>query len=125
MGRGDRAAHSQGGSESPEKLLWERSAGIPLPIASDPQLMAYLRPVLQNARAEELVWWLAWTVAMDDDGKLIVDCKDSLSLPRPAVALRYPDRESFFAADETGETRENILERMRQVNGVVGELLNA
>jgi hypothetical protein len=65
---------------------------------------------------------------MDDDGKMIVDCEDSLSLPRPAVALLHPDRESFFAADDTGETRKNILERMRQVNGVVGrvvgELLN-
>jgi len=60
---------------------------------------------------------------MDDGGKMVVDCEDSLSLPRPFVALRYPDRESAFAADETGETRKNILERMRQVNGVVGRMV--
>jgi hypothetical protein len=110
-------------------LLVGKVGGHPAAWASDPQLMAFLGPVFQNARAEELVWWLAWTVAMDDDGKLVVDCEDSLSLPRPGVALRYPDRESFFAVDGTGETRENILERMRQVNGVVGrvvgELMNA
>jgi hypothetical protein len=104
-------------------LLAGKVGGHPAAWGSDPQLMAYLRPVLQNARAEELVWWLAWTVAMDDDGKLVVDCEDSLSLPRPGVALRYPDRESFFAVDGTGETRENILERMRVVNGVVGRMV--
>jgi hypothetical protein len=110
-------------------LLVGKVGGHPAAWASDPQLMAFLGPVLQDARAEVSVWWLAWTVAMDDDGKLVVDCEDSLSLSRPAVALLHPDRESFFAADETGETRENILERMRLVNGVVGrvvgELLNA
>jgi len=109
-------------------LLVGKVGGHPAVRASDPQLMAFLGPVLQNARAEVLVWWLAWAVTMDDDGKLVVDCEDSLSLPRPVVALRTPDRDSFFAADETGGTRENILERMRQVNGVVGrmvgELLN-
>ncbi|MFA6362375.1 hypothetical protein [Methanoregula sp.] len=104
-------------------LLAGKVGGHPAAWASDPQLMAYLRPVFQNARAEVSVWWLAWTVAMDDDGKLIVDCEDSLSLPRPAVALRYPDRESFFAADVTGETRKNILERMRMVNSVVGRVV--
>jgi hypothetical protein len=60
---------------------------------------------------------------MADDGFLLVDCEDSLSLSRPASALLSPDRESFFAADETGETRRNILERMRQVNGVVGRMV--
>ena len=104
-------------------LLAGKVGGHPAAWASDPQLMAFLGTVLQDARAEVSVWWLAWTVGMDDDGKLVVDCEDSLSLPRPAVALRYPDRDSFFAADETGETRENILERMRQVNGVVGRMV--
>ncbi|HNX17397.1 MAG TPA: hypothetical protein PKM50_03600 [Methanoregula sp.] len=110
-------------------LLAGKVGGHPAAWASDPQLMAYLGKVFQNARAEVSVWWLAWTVGMDDDGKLVVDCEDSLTLPRPAGALRYPDRESFFAADATGETRKNILERMRRVNGVVGrlvgELMNA
>jgi hypothetical protein len=109
--------------KSLDGLLAGKVGGHPAAWASDPQLMAYFKTVLQNARAEVLVWWLAWTAVMDDDGKLLVDCEDSLSLSRPAVALRYPDRESFFAADAAGETRENILERMRQVNGVVGRMV--
>jgi hypothetical protein len=110
-------------------LLAGKVGGHPAAWSSDPQVMAFLGTVLKDARAEVLVWWLAWTVAMDDDGKLVVDCEDNLSHSGPAVALLYPDRESFFAEDATGETRNNILERMRLVNGVVGrvvgELMNA
>jgi len=109
--------------KSLDGLLVGKVGGHPAAWASDPQTMAFLGTVLQNARAEVLVWWLAWTVVMDDDGKLVVDCEDSLSLSRPGIGLLHPDRESFFAADVTGETRENILERMRQVNGVVGRVV--
>jgi len=109
--------------KSLDGLLLGKAGGHPAAWASDTQLMAYFKTVFQDARAEVLVWWLSWTVAMDDDGKLVVDYEDSLSLPRPFVALRYPDRESAFAADAAGGTRENILERMRQVNGVVGRVV--
>ncbi|MFA6331849.1 MAG: hypothetical protein WCX22_02750 [Methanoregula sp.] len=109
--------------KSLDGLFVGRVGGHPAAWASDPQLMTFLGTVLKDARAEVLVWWLAWTVAMDDDGKLVVDCEDNLSHSGPAVALLYPDRESFFAADETGETRNNILERMRVVNGVVGRMV--
>ncbi|MFA6362599.1 hypothetical protein [Methanoregula sp.] len=96
-------------------------AGIPLPIASDPQLMAYLRPVLQNARAEELAWSLAWTVAMDDDGKMVVDLRGLpvASAPGCCTAPSRGNRSLRW----TGETRKNILGRMRMMNGVEGRVV--
>jgi hypothetical protein len=109
--------------KSLDGILEGKIGGRPAAWASDPQVMALLGTVLENARAEVPVWCLAWTVAMADDGFLLVDCEDSLSLSRPASVLLPPDRESFFAADESGETRRNILERMRQVNGVVGRMV--
>jgi len=108
--------------KSLDGILEGKIGGRPAAWASDPEVMALLGTVLENARAEVPVWELAWTVAMADDGLLLVDCEDSLSLPRPASALLSPERD-FFVADESGETRKNILERMRQVNGVVGRMV--
>jgi len=52
----------------------------------------------------------------DRDSGLVdgVDCEDSLS---------YADCDTIFAADGTGETRRNVLERMWEVNGVVGKMV--
>ena len=74
--------------------------------ASDPQLAAFLQPKLQAATADVSLWALAWTVAMDDDGKILVDCEHSI-----------------YATEIDDEVRANVHERMRRVNEVIGRIV--
>jgi len=90
--------------------------GHPAAWASDPQIMAFLGTILRYARAEVSVWWLAWTVAMDDDGKLVVDLRGQpvasgpgwcAAVSRPGIVfcggLDGRDPEKYSGVDETGE----------------------
>ena len=97
--------------------------GHPVTYMSDPQVMEFLRPILKAAKAEVTLWSLAWTVAMDDDGKLLVDCEDSFSDPDSVVAVRNVFDDSIYAEDRDHENEERVKQRMWKVNDVVGRIV--
>ena len=61
-----------------DELRAGRIRGQPVAYFSDPQLMEIIGPAIRNATPKILVWCHCWTVAMDDDGKMIVDCDEPL-----------------------------------------------
>jgi hypothetical protein len=73
---------------------------------SNPQLMEIIGPAIRNATPDVMVWCHCWTVAMDDDGKMIVDCEPPLY---------------YEGLDDESRTR--IDERLRKVNAVIGRIV--
>jgi hypothetical protein len=96
--------------------------GHPVSYLKDPQVMEFLGPVLKAAKPEVTVWCLTWTIAMDDDGKLLIDCEDSFSTPDSATAVVNLYNGSIFTEDWDHETREKAKQRMLKVNDVVGRV---
>ncbi len=84
--------------------------GQPVAYLSDPRLVEIIRPALMDANTEVVVWCHCWTVAMDDDGMMLVDVDPPLY---------------FKGLDVVSRAR--IQERIRKVNevigGVVGKLM--
>lgn len=80
--------------------------GHPVAYLSDPVVADLLRPVLEDPIIEVLVWCYCWTVAMEDDGKLIVDAEPPLY---------------FHGLDD--ESRARVNERIRQVDRVIGGMV--
>ena len=97
--------------------------GHPVAYLADPQVAEFLGPVLKAAKPEVTVWSLAWTVAMDDTGKLLVDCEDSFSDPDSVVAVRNVFDDSVYAEDWDHEAEEKIRQRIRKVNEVAGRIV--
>jgi len=97
--------------------------GHPVAYLADPQVAEFLGPILKAARPQVTVWSLGWTVAMDDDGKLLVDCEDSFSTPDSATAVVNLYNGSIFTEDWDHETREKVMQRMLKVNDVVGNMV--
>ena len=97
--------------------------GHPVAYLADPQVAEFLGPVLKAAKPEVTVWSLAWTVAMDDNGKLLVDCEDSFSDPGSVVAVRNVFDDLIYAEDWDHETEEKIKQRIRKVNDVAGSIV--
>jgi len=97
--------------------------GHPVAYLSDPHVMEFLGPILKAMKAEVTLWCLAWTVAMDDNGKLLVDCEDCFTIPESAVAVMNVFDESIYAEDRDGMTREKVMKRMGRVNDVVGMMV--
>ena len=93
--------------------------GYPVEYLSDPQVMEFLGPILKAVKAEVSLWCLAWTVAMDDDGKLLVDNEDYFTSPDSAIAVLNHFTESVYTEDRDGTTRKKVMARMRKVNDVV------
>ncbi len=73
---------------------------------SDPVVADLLRPTLEDPIIEVRVWCYCWTVAMDDDGKLIVDAEPPLY---------------FQGLDD--ESRARVNERIRQVDRLIGGIV--
>jgi hypothetical protein len=97
--------------------------GYPMAYLADPQIAEFLGTALKAASPEVTVWSLAWTVAMDDEGKLVVDCEDSFSDPDSVVAVRNVFDDSVYAEDWDHETEEKIRQRIRKVNEVAGRIV--
>ena len=97
--------------------------GYPVAYLADPQIAEFLGTAIKAASPEVTVWSLAWTVAMDDDGKLVVDCEDPFSDQRSVIAVRNVYDDSVFAEDWDHETREKIRQRIRKVNEVAGRII--
>ena len=97
--------------------------GYPMAYLADPQIAEFLGTALKAASPEVTVWSLAWTVAMDDEGKLVVDCEDSFSDPGLVIAVRNVYDDSVFAEDWDYETRVKIRQRIRKVNEVAGRII--
>ena len=97
--------------------------GHPVSYLKDPQVAEFLGPILKAARPQVTVWSLGWTVAMDDNGKLLVDCEDSFSDPDSVVAVRNVFDDSVYAEDWDHETEEKIRQRIRKVNEVAGRIV--
>jgi len=97
--------------------------GYPMAYLADPQIAEFLGTSFKAASPEVTVWSLAWTVAMDDEGKLVVDCEDSFSDPDSVVAVRNVFDDSVYAEDWDYETREKIRQRIRKVNEVAGRII--
>jgi hypothetical protein len=89
-----------------EGLKEGKIGGHPVAYLSNPVIAELLRPTLENPVIEVLVWCHAWTVAMDDDGKMIVDVDTPLY---------------FEGLDE--ESRTLVNERIRQVDAVIGRMV--
>jgi hypothetical protein len=87
---------------------------------SDPQTMEFLGPIFRSMRPEVTVWSLAWTLSMDDDGKLLVDCEDTFTSPDSVVAVRSLSDDAVYAEDRNGETRKLVLARIGRVNDMMG-----
>jgi hypothetical protein len=97
--------------------------GHPVAYLADPQVAEFLGPILKVAKPEVTVWCLTWTIAMDDDGKLLIDCEDSFSTPDSATAVVNLYHGSIFTEDWDHETREKVKQRMLKVNDVVGKMV--
>jgi hypothetical protein len=97
--------------------------GYPVAYLADPQIAEFLGTAIKAASPEVTVWSLAWTVAMDDEGKLVVDCEDSFSDPDSVVAVRNVFDDSVYAEDWDHETEEKIRQRIRKVNEVAGRIV--
>lgn len=80
--------------------------GHPAPYLSDPVFAELLRPMLENPTIEVMVWCYCWTLAMEDNGKLIVDAEP----PRYGKGL-------------DDESRARVNERIRQVDRVIGGMV--
>lgn len=80
--------------------------GHPAPHLSNPVVAEILRPSLENPVIEVLVWCYCWTVGMDDDGKLIIDAEPPL-----------------YYEGLDAESRERVNERIRQVDRVIGGMV--
>jgi hypothetical protein len=97
--------------------------GHPVAYFSDPQVAEFLQPILKAAKAEVTLWCLAWTVSMDDDGKLLADVEDSFSDPDSATVVLNLYNNSIFTEDWDHDTEEKVKQRMRSVNDVVGRMM--
>ena len=97
--------------------------GHPVSYLKDPQVAEVLGPILRLAKPEVTVWCLTWTIAMDDEGKLLVDCEDSFSAPDSVTAVANLYNDSIFSEDWDHETQEKVKQRMRKVNDVVGKMV--
>jgi hypothetical protein len=97
--------------------------GHPVAYLADSQVMEFLGPILKAMNAEITLWCLAWTVAMDDNGKLLVDCEDCFTIPDSAVTVMNVFDESVYADDRDGTTRKKVMARMGKVNDVVGRMV--
>ena len=97
--------------------------GHPISYLKDPQVAEFLGPILKAAKPKVTVWCLTWTIAMDDDGKLLADCEDSFSTPDSVTAVVNLYNGSIFTEDWDHETREKVKQRMLKVNDVVGKIV--
>lgn len=73
---------------------------------ADPVVAEFIRPALENPVIPVPVWSLAWTVVMEDDGKLLVD-----------------NEEHVYAEGVDATTRSKIQDRMRRMNAVIGKIV--
>ena len=97
--------------------------GHPVEYLSDLQVMEFLRPILKATKADVTLSCLAWTVAMDDDGKLLADVEDCFTSPDSVVAVLNHFMESIYAEDIDGTTRKKVTARMAKVNDFVGRVV--
>ena len=89
-----------------DELMEGRINGQPVEWFSNPEVMKLVWPSIRDATPEVTVWCHCWTLAMEDDGKMIVDCD------APLYYERLDD-----------ESRGRINERLRKVNAVIGGIV--
>jgi hypothetical protein len=89
-----------------DQLRMGKIGGEPVEWFNNHQLMEIIGPAIRNATPDVTVWCHCWTVAMDDDGKMIVDCEPPL-----------------YYKDLDNESRTRIDERLRKVNAVIGKIV--
>ena len=98
--------------------------GQPVAYLSDPAIAELLGPMIRDAAVEVPVWSLAWTVAMEDDGKLLVGAEDSLPRPGPAAAAGNPGYAVFWPEDWDRGTRDSVRLRIRMVDDAVDRIVS-
>jgi hypothetical protein len=93
-----------------------------VPHFSNPQVMKLFGQTIPT-RSQVTLWCLAWTVEMDDDGMLQVDCEDCFSRPGSRVAVEHLFEKSIYAEDMDGKSLEKIMARMGTANAIMDRVV--
>ncbi|MDD4137072.1 MAG: hypothetical protein PHT99_04145 [Methanoregula sp.] len=83
-----------------------KAGGKPVAYRSEPWMTEILTPEFFRLNKMVTVWCHAWTVEMEDDGRMVVDT----DLP-------------FFFEGTDGSSRGRINERLQKVNAVIGNVV--